>query len=241
MIKIITAHNIANHAELMEKVWRFRHVQFVERLGWRGLASGDGREIDQFDTNDAIHLVVEKNDAVIGYSRLLRTSGPHLLSDIYPEIMGGRAWPRHDAIYEWTRCISDANAGRLGNVQASHMLITGVLEFCLAAGISGLVVETHPKLVAWMRETGYEVEVLQEPQVLNGVPVVPVHIGMTRAALDRHHAMFGIGGSVLDIDPGLPNPVTRRDILRGFSGLAKAPDGVRHHPGELDFEIVRET
>src|SRR5215207_5544696 len=142
----------------MEKVWQFRHAQFVERLGWKELTSEDGREIDRFDTDDAIHLVAEKGERVVGYTRLLRTSGPHLLSEIYPHIMEGHDWPRGQAIYEWTRCISDEHAGKFGDIQASHMLITGVLEFCLVAGIKGLIVETHPKLVTWMLETGYLVE-----------------------------------------------------------------------------------
>ncbi|WP_414815963.1 acyl-homoserine-lactone synthase [Rhizobium sp. IY2] len=33
----------------MEKIWRFRHEQFVERLGWEALCRNDGLEIDQFD------------------------------------------------------------------------------------------------------------------------------------------------------------------------------------------------
>ena len=47
--------------------------------------------------------------------------------------MEGNGWPRERAVYEWTRCISDQDAGKFGNVQASHLLITGVLEFCLLA------------------------------------------------------------------------------------------------------------
>lgn len=220
MIRIVTAHNIDDYPDLMERVWRFRHVHFVERLGWTELSKSDRREIDQFDTADAIHLILESDGRVAGYSRLLRTSGPHLLSDVYPHIMEGKAWPRERTVYEWTRCISDAEAGRFGDVQASHLLITGVLEFCLVAGIKGMVVETHPKLVAWMVETGYQVEALQAPREVNGLPVLPVYIGATRTALARHHQMFGIDHTVLAIDDGLPNPVIGHGTLRHLPELA---------------------
>jgi acyl-homoserine lactone synthase len=240
MIKVITSDNIDDNPELMERVWRFRHVQFVERLGWRELASEGGRERDRFDTDDAIHLVAEKRGEVVGYSRLLRTAAPHLLSDVYPEIMQGRDWPREKTIYEWTRCISDVDAGRFGNIQVSHLLITGVLEFCLTAGIRGMIVETHPKLVTWMLETGYEVEPLQVPQMLNGVPIVPVYIGATQAALARHHRMFGIDGSVLAIDEALTNPVTGRGVLRRLPGLAPPGEPSGAHVSEVDFGTMRQ-
>lgn len=240
MIKVITSGNVNDNPDLMEKVWRFRHVQFVERLGWRELASDGGRERDRFDTDDAIHLIAEKRGEVVGYSRLLRSSGPHLLSDVYPEIMHGRDWPREETIYEWTRCITDVDAGRFGDIQASHVLITGVLEFCLAAGIKGMIVETHPKLVTWMTETGYEVEALQIPQMMNGVPIVPVYIGATMAALERHHRMFGIDRSVLAIDAALTNPVTGRGVLRHLPGLVPPGRPFEAHASDIDFGTMRQ-
>lgn len=242
MMHVLTSQNADDYPELFEKIWRFRHKQFVERLGWKELRSEDGREKDRFDTDDAIHLAVVSNDEVVGYTRLLRTSRPHLLSDVYPEIMLGQDWPRGDAIYEWTRCISDDKAAKFGDVQASHMLITGVLEFCLLSGIQGMIVETHPKLVTWMLETGYKVETLNTPQMINDVPVVPVYIGATKAALDRHHQMFGIGGSVLAIDDGLVNPVVGHGLLRRLPGIAAASPHLQSgFQPDVDFASMRES
>jgi acyl-homoserine lactone synthase len=242
MMHVLTAQNADEYPELMEKIWRFRHKQFVERLGWKELRSDDGRETDRFDTDDAIHLAVVSNDDVVGYTRLLRTSRPHLLSDVYPEVMQGQEWPRGEDIYEWTRCISDDRAAKFGDVQASHMLITGVLEFCLLSGIRGMVVETHPKLVTWMLETGYKVETLNMPQMINDVPVVPVYIGATRAALERHHQMFGITGSVLSIDDGLINPVIGSGLLQHrLSGFAANSNQQPSFSPEVDFASMRES
>jgi acyl-homoserine lactone synthase len=241
MLKVVTSQNADDYPELMDAVWRFRHAQFVDRLGWKELQSADGREIDRFDTDDAIHLIAAQKGRVVGYTRLLRTSGPHLLSDVYPEIMEGQDWPREPAIYEWTRCISDEAADRFGSVQASHLLITGVLEFCIVAGIKGMIVETHPKLVTWMLETGYHVDTLHTPQVINNVPVVPVYIAATMNALNRHHAMFGIRASVLDIDQGLMNPVHGLGELQHLPGLGAGSDQMAAPAPDVDFGAMRES
>ncbi len=116
-----------------------------------------------------------------------------------------------------------------------------MLEFCLSAGIRGLVVETHPKLVTWMLETGYDVETLAPPQNINGVPVVAVHIGMTEKALKRHRTMFGIRGSVLDIDEDLINPVTHMGLVRPY-GQRIDTDALKvAFRAEVDFTAMRES
>jgi acyl-homoserine lactone synthase len=240
MMYVITAQNSDEHADLLEEIWRFRHRQFVERLGWRELARPDGRETDRFDTDDAIHLVVTGDNRVVGYSRLLRTSRPHLLSDIYPDIMDGGMWPRAHDVYEWTRCIADEDARPLGGIRASHLLITGVLEFCLLSGITGMIVETHPKLVAWMQETGYRVQTLNRPHIINGTPVVPVYIGATQVALDRHRQLFGITGSVLAIDDDLINPVAGYGRLFRASASPAAAAGSGSLP-DIDFGAMRDA
>ncbi|MGR9081495.1 acyl-homoserine-lactone synthase [Rhizobium aegyptiacum] len=87
-----------SRGQAMEKIWRFRHEQFVERLGWEALCRNDGLEIDQFDHDRALHLALFFEDTVVGYTRLLPTTEPHLLSDVYPQIMKGQAWPRSPEI-----------------------------------------------------------------------------------------------------------------------------------------------
>jgi hypothetical protein len=77
--------------------------------------------------------------------------------------------------------------------------------------------------------------------MINGVPVVPVYIGATPAALARHHAMFGINGSVLSVDDGLINPVVGRGLLRRLPGLAANANVGTAFPTGLDFTAMRET
>ncbi|MDO3441378.1 acyl-homoserine-lactone synthase [Agrobacterium sp. V1] len=203
-----------------ERVWEFRHRHFVERFGWEALRKTDSREIDIFDTDEAVHLVLEDAGVVLGYSRLLATSEPHLLSDVYPEIMSGSDYPRQANVYEWTRCVAEPGASLCG-VEASHMLLAGVAEFCLSAGIEALIVETHPKLVNLLVSNLWDVTPLAVPIVYDGALVVPIHAVPSAAALVSHHRGARINGSVLELDADTLNP-TNRNYLKAFVDHAHA-------------------
>ncbi|NTB98325.1 GNAT family N-acetyltransferase [Agrobacterium tumefaciens] len=207
-----------------ERVWQFRHRHFVERFGWEALRKPDSREIDVFDTDDAVHLVLEDAGVVLGYSRLLTTSAPHLLSDVYPEIMNGADYPRQANVYEWTRCVAEPDA-RLRGVEASHMLLTGVAEFCLSAGIEALIVETHPKLVNLLVSNLWDVTPLAAPMVYDGALVVPIHAAPSSAALLSHHRGARINGSVLELAGDALNPITK-NALRAFVDHSHAEEVV---------------
>jgi len=194
-----------------ERVWQFRHRHFVERFGWGALRKPDCREMDIFDTDEAVHLVLENAGVILGYSRLLATNAPHLLSDVYPEIMGGRDYPRAKNVYEWTRCVAEPSA-RLCGVEASHILLTGVAEFCLSAGIEALIVETHPKLVNLLVSNLWDVTPLAAPMVYDGALVVPIHAVPSPAALASHHRGAGVNGSVLELAVDSSNPVTGQTL-----------------------------
>ncbi len=206
MLATILGADAPRHGELMEQVWQFRHRQFVERLGWEACRRPDGREIDQFDGNEAIHLPLVIDGQVVGYSRLLPTLRPHLLSDVYPHLMDGAEWPRAMRVFEWTRCIAEISDKTIAGVPISNILMTGVMEYCLVAGIETLVVETHPKLVNLLVTTGWDVMPLAAPSLLEGALIVPITAKPSMAGLLRHHELYGITGSVLDLDRAHGNP-----------------------------------
>jgi acyl-homoserine lactone synthase len=208
----------------MEKIWRFRHEQFVERLGWHALRREDGREIDQFDHEQALHLALVKEDEVVGYSRLLPTTEPHLLSDVYPQIMHGGRWPRGPDIFEWTRCVVAAGDILINGVPAAHVLMTGVMEFCLTAGIASLVVETHPKLVNLLISTGWNVNTLAVSSCLDNEVIVPIQATPSVSGLLRHHSLYSMQGSTLRLERGLQNPLRPDAPLSHLEFL---------HPGEV--------
>src|SRR5947209_11257592 len=103
MAVLITKENANLHRDLIEEVYRFRHRFFVEHMRWENLRRPDGREIDSFDGPDAVHIVHKDDTGVFIYTRLLPTTGPHLLQDVYPEILQGNVAPQGPDVWEWTR------------------------------------------------------------------------------------------------------------------------------------------
>ncbi|MCZ8179471.1 MAG: GNAT family N-acetyltransferase [Rhizobium sp.] len=228
MLATILGADTRDYDELMEQVWRFRHEQFVERLGWEACRRADSREIDQFDGDEAIHLPLILDGEVVGYSRLLPTLKPHLLSDVYPHLMDGAEWPRGQRIFEWTRCIAEISDKTISGVPISNILMTGVMEYCLVAGIDMLVVETHPKLVNLLLTTGWDVMPLAAPSVLDGSLIVPITAKPSMAGLLKHHELYGISGSVLDLElaPGNPfdsSPLSRLPFVEEQHGSKQYP------------------
>ncbi|HQG29590.1 MAG TPA: acyl-homoserine-lactone synthase, partial [Candidatus Ozemobacteraceae bacterium] len=84
MVHIITSRNAHLYEQELESCYRLRHQVFVEERGWNAIRRPDGREIDQFDTPSATHLAVIRDGKLAAYSRILPTTEPHLLSDVYP-------------------------------------------------------------------------------------------------------------------------------------------------------------
>ena len=106
MVHIVNAGNAAHYEIEKAPAHKLRHQVFVEERRWEALRRPDGHDIDQFDTDEAIHILAIEDGAVVGYSRLLPTVGPHLLSAVYPGL-AERPIPRAPNIFEWTRyCVS---------------------------------------------------------------------------------------------------------------------------------------
>jgi acyl-homoserine lactone synthase len=73
---------------LLEQAFRLRHSIFVDERGWEVLRRPDGREIDQFDDEDAVHELALHDGAVVGYHRMRPTTRPHLLGDVHLHLCG---------------------------------------------------------------------------------------------------------------------------------------------------------
>lgn len=89
--------------ELENAVAAYRHKIFIERLGWQ-LPVEKGLERDQFDHPDTLYVVArETNGAICGCARLLPTTEPYLLSEIFPHLLGDAPIPRASDVWELSR------------------------------------------------------------------------------------------------------------------------------------------
>ncbi|HOV05410.1 MAG TPA: acyl-homoserine-lactone synthase [Kaistiaceae bacterium] len=199
MVHIITSRNAHLYEQELESCYRLRHQVFVEERGWNAIRRPDGREIDQFDTPSATHLAVIRDGKLAAYSRILPTTEPHLLSDVYPWLVATGDIPRGPHIWEWTRlCV--APEFRWGNSlsDAGWEAILGIVEYSLANGIFLLTGEGHPIWITRFLELGFQVDPLGLPHHMDGEDVIAMLFKISWSTLTRIRELRGTRASVLE-------------------------------------------
>ncbi len=137
MIEVVTARNALLYEGALRDMFGLRHRMLVERKGLNSLRRPDKQQSDGFDTPDAIYLLLtdDNGGAVRGTARLLPTTGPHVFSDVSPELCDVRGVQRGARILELTRAVVDEDAlGRAAMENARRHLMVGVFEFLVRAG-----------------------------------------------------------------------------------------------------------
>jgi N-acyl-L-homoserine lactone synthetase len=85
------------------EISRYRHRVFVEKLGW-SLKCQDRIEYDEFDRPDTLYVVARsKRGDIVGLGRLLPTTKPYLLSEIFPHLIPESKMPSSSNIWELSR------------------------------------------------------------------------------------------------------------------------------------------
>lgn len=183
-------------ARELDLAFRFRHEAFVHEAGWQGLRKADAREIDQFDTSATKHIVAMKDGHVVAYSRLNPTTGPCLLSDVYPHL--ARAPMRADPhTWEWSRMATSKRSRSAGRGWSGPigLLLRCVAFAALQSGIRSLLWQAHPVWLTRAFEVGFEPIPLGLPKIISGERVVAAQMDvrpeifekMDTAGLPRTH------------------------------------------------------
>jgi acyl homoserine lactone synthase len=149
MIYVIDSLNNHAYQPLLDDMYRLRARVFHDRLGWDVVVK-DGMEIDLFDAMDPAHIVsVDDQGHVVGCMRLLQTTGPHMLADVFSSILDGEPPLRSSTVWEATRFCVDTN--RLSNGRGRNTIsyvtsevMIGAFEYAMAAGVTDAVAVIDP-------------------------------------------------------------------------------------------------
>lgn len=91
-------------------MFALRHRVFKERLRW-SVASRRGLESDPFDNSRAMYIIDEDSPSrVRGCMRLLPTTGPYMLAQVFPELLGQASAPCRPDVWEISRFAFDKSA-----------------------------------------------------------------------------------------------------------------------------------
>lgn len=162
--------------DVVRSMQRLRHETFVERLRW-SLPLLEGVEQDEFDTDDTVYFIVHDVDEdVTACARILPTTKPYMLTELFAELLGGRAPPHDAAVWELSRFATSVRHSGTGRVlalsSATLNLLEAVFQFGRDNGIRRLVLVTSTALERLLLRARLDIERLGAPvQMVDGCAV----------------------------------------------------------------------
>ena len=168
MIKLVYGHDREKYPELIDAMHRLRKQVFHDRLRWEVPVSGDW-EIDSFDEENPLYVLsLDESGGLQGSLRLLPTTGPNMLRDVFSELTKSTGPVENPQVWESSPfCIrfSGERDQRESNLisKATVELIAGMGEVGVLAGLDHIVTVYDAFLRRIIRQTGCSETLIGEP------------------------------------------------------------------------------
>ncbi|MFN3889423.1 MAG: acyl-homoserine-lactone synthase [Beijerinckiaceae bacterium] len=181
MLSIITPENRDDNKILLQDVFRLRKKVFADQLKWEVPVKGD-LEFDLYDDLDCVYLATQcpTTGRVSGALRLMPTTGPHLMRDVFAHWFDDPIVLESSTIWEVTRfCIDpDFQKGPYsprGLNLVSSQLLVGLAEISLRAGLTQVTGLCHRAMINVLKRTRWAPEII----AVSKVPQTgPVYLGL---------------------------------------------------------------
>lgn len=152
MYLLIQGHEYHKNARLLDQSFRLRKKVFADRLGWNVSVSGP-HERDRYDDLNPCYLIWcdESQAQLYGSVRLMPTTGPTLLYDVFRNTFPNACDLVAPGIWEGTRmCIDEEAVDRdfqdMRVEQAFVMLLLALCEVALENGIDTMISNYEPHM-----------------------------------------------------------------------------------------------
>lgn len=176
-------------SELETALAQYRHKIFIERLGWP-LPVENGLERDQFDHPDTLYVMVrEPSGAICGCARLLRTTEPYLLSEVFQHLLAGESIPRSHDVWELSR-FAAASTDPESNIDAARNtrnLLAASVKAAAEQGAKRLITVSPLGIERLLYRMGVHAHRAGPPMLADGKPIFACWIeidAQTCAALE---------------------------------------------------------
>lgn len=162
---------------LYSQVIGYRHKVFVEHLGWELQTSGN-TEQDQFDHESTIYLISrDEFGNVSGCARLLPTTHPYLLGDVFPQLFNGLPVPNSADVWELSRFAAvdfysrqTPEAGQFSS-PITLTLLYEVMAYAKELGAKRLVTVSPVGVERLLRKAGVHAHRAGPPMIIDGHPI----------------------------------------------------------------------
>lgn len=179
---LVDRRNRAAYGRQLEEMFAIRHRVYVETRGWAALARADKREVDQFDNDNAVYLLgLNALGAVQSGVRLVPTTQPTLMRDIFPHTVPNGKIPCSDKIYEMSRFfLTEQPRDKDASHRASGELLCAMFEYGLARRLTHFTVVCDAFFLPLIRECRHRITMLG--------PITPYAEGECMALLSECRA-----------------------------------------------------
>jgi acyl homoserine lactone synthase len=201
MVDVVTWENAHLYGTALISHHRLRYRLFVERQGW-DLPSYRGMEYDQFDTPAAIYLLSRgASGQVRGVTRLIPTTYPYMIKELWPGLVGDHDLPSTPEVWEGSRfgVEPELDAATRNHVVAE--LVLACQEFGLLHGVRQYWVLMPAMIIRRVIGcAGCAHELLGPPQRLGKHRVAVAAVEVSHEALVEARRRSGIHRPVLNIE-----------------------------------------
>lgn len=167
MLHIVETPNRLHFEPLIEEMFSLRARVFKDRLQW-DVDVRDGKEIDLFDSEDPLYILSTNDETgrLEGSVRLLPTTGPNMLRDVFPVLLPDGMVVESPIIWESSRFCIEPDMDHIGASRINRItteLLCGLVEVGQRANLSHIVSVYDARMARIFRASNCPAEVIGTP------------------------------------------------------------------------------
>lgn len=202
-VHVIRHDNRHLYLEVLEDYFRLRHQIYVVERKWTALDRPDKREIDEFDTNETVYLLGLEGRSIVAGMRLVPTTAPTLLSDLFPKLSLAGPIRRPD-VYELSRIFVVPNRrGEHAGPRAEAVIQAAAMEYGLSIGLSAFTIVLESWWLPRLLDQGWAARPLGLPMDIESMWTIAVMVDVNEQAWTEICVRRSVPGPML-VWQGLP-------------------------------------
>jgi len=202
-VHVVRRDNRHFYADILDDYYRLRHQIYVVERKWMDLDRPDKREMDQFDTEETVYLLGLEGRNIVAGMRLVPTTAPTLLSELFPQLALNGPVRRHD-VYELSRIfVIPTKRGEHAGPRAEAVIQAAAMEYGLSTGLSAFTIVLESWWLPRLLDQGWVARPLGLPVNINAMSTIAVIVEVNEKAWTEICARRSVPGSML-VWQGLP-------------------------------------
>lgn len=197
MIEIIQTGQFGKTKSIIE-MHKVRKLIFKDRMGWDVDLTQEGLEVDNYDLPETVYIIARDNlNRVAGVWRILPSSCPSMIRDIWPDFLNSFDMPINDSAWEASRfgvqAYHDNPKDNIRSVsKITSELIVALLKVCVITGIESIYTMYNLQIARSVRKVGFFAEETSKEILIEDKPSVVGRVRTDAEALVRVQEKTGI-------------------------------------------------